>query len=148
MNDYDLLLTWIADRGEVTASQIGDSAPRKFRRAADHRPLLAELVASGRIIETSAWPRTFQAVRAEKPTSSLGSAKTGAMIRTMLDEAAAEFEDLPEGLARYWTAITVRDRLVERLRVRNRAPVSDFYSQATAAADEAVTKAFGVEMEG
>ncbi len=55
----------------------------------------------------------------------------------------AEMDDVPEGLAAYMAAVTVRDRLVERLRVSNGAPESDFYARATAAVDEAVVRAFG-----
>ena len=147
MSERDDLLAWIAARGDVTVRNLSDAAPRQFRRAAAYGPLVAELLASGRLVEICTRPRTFRAVdvsnqAAPTPTS------TGARILAMLDEAAAEFEDLPDGLADYWAAVTVRDRLVERLRVRNGAPVSAFYSQATAAADEAVTKAFGIDMEG
>ena len=147
MSERDDLLAWIAARGDVTVRNLSDAAPRQFRRAAAYGPLVAELLASGRLVEICTRPRTFRAVDGEKRAAS-SSASTGARILAMLDEAAAEFEDMPEGLADYWAAVTVRDRLVERMRISNGVPESEFYSKAARAVDEAVTKAFGCEMEG
>ncbi len=146
MSEASELLAWIAARGDVTVRNLSDAAPRSFRRAAVYGPLVADLLASGRLVEICTRPRTFRAVDvpnrvAPAPTS------TGARILAMLDEAAAEFEDLPEGLADYWAAVTVRDRLVERMRISNGVPESEFYSKAARAVDEAVSKAFGIEME-
>lgn len=137
------LLAWMATRGEVTARQIGDTAPRKFRRVAVHTPLLDELLASGHIVEVSKWPRVFQVV--EQPVAP-AKASTSTRILAMLDEAASEAGDVPEGLAAYLAAISIRDQLVERMRVSNGIPESDFYVKATRAVDEAVARAFGCEM--
>ena len=138
------LLAWMASRGEVTARQIGDTAPRKFRRIADHTPLLDELLASGRIVEVSKWPRVFQVVEQPVPPA---KASTGARILAMLGDAIAERDDLPAGLADYWAAVSVRDTLVARLRVNAGMPAEcECCGRANQAVDEAVTKAFGCEM--
>lgn len=140
----DDLLAWMAPRGEVTARQIGDTAPRKFRRNADHTPLLDELLASGRIVEISTWPRAFRVVTDPVPPA---KASTGARILTMLDEAIAEWSDLPAGLADYWAAVSVRTKLVERMRVNAGLPAEcECCAKAGQAVDEAVTRAFGCEM--
>ena len=150
--DASALLAWLVARGgSALQRDFGDTAPRRFRRASVHSALVAELLEAGRIAQTCERPRTF-AVAGPKPASASAAPASpsgpGAKLRAMLEDAAAELDDLPEGLASYAAAVSVRERLVARLLASNGLPTGGEHARAARAVDAAVFKAFGFEMPG
>ena len=143
MSDTGVLLAWMRTQpGDVCMRAIGENGPRAFRRKADAEPALAALVAAGRLVEVSRRPRAFRVVR---PGTAPG--RSGSKVLDMLADAAADCGDVPAELAAYWSAISVRSRLVSSMRVRNGLPAEcECCGSAGRAVDRAVVEAFDCEM--
>lgn len=139
--DASALLAWLAARGgTATVRDLGDTSPRRFRRAAVHGALVAELLAAGRIEQIGDRPRTYGVTRSDAPGAASSSASR---LPAMLAEAVAECDGLPAELASYWGAVTLRDDLVERLLASKGMSVNPEHARAAHAVDDAMGRAFG-----
>ena len=134
------LLAWMAGRpGEVLIRDF-EAAPRRFRRASVYGPLVAELLAAGRIEQTGERPRTYAVVGTAGPAAA--SPSPASRLPAMLADAVADCADLPAELASWWGVASLRDSLVARLLASKGLAVDPAYAQAARSVDDAMVRAF------